>query len=76
MNDYEKHLEKCAIARRTRITELEKLWVKVTGKDLKAFDRAIMQRFETSSGRDSLSGATMDLIEQGLLEKAKELTPK
>lgn len=52
--------------RARQIEELEALWKLKTGKDLDAFDRAIMKRFETTEGRPALSFESIRTVRAGL----------
>ena len=54
--------------RAERLKELEKLWKQKTNRSLKEFDEAIRQKFQTKDGRDALTFASMDIVENGLKE--------
>jgi len=52
--------------REKQIAEIEQLWITKTGKDLRAFDHAIMKRFETTEGRNALTFESIKKVREGL----------
>jgi hypothetical protein len=56
------------LERTRQMKELEALWREKTGKTLRDFDAAIKKRFETSTGRDSLTFESIKTVKNGLLK--------
>lgn len=54
--------------REKQITELVALWKKATGKTKADFNKAIMKKFQTTSGLDSLSFEYIAEVREGLLK--------
>lgn len=54
--------------RARHIKELESLWRETTGKDLRAFDKAINTRFEVKDGRDALAFESIKQVREGLIK--------
>jgi hypothetical protein len=54
--------------RKMQIKEIEELWRDATGKGLRELDAAIKKRFETSTGRESLTFESIRTVREGLLK--------